>query len=435
MPDRARIHIRIHKMYKSTQIGEIPEEWKVIEFNSVCTKLKSGGTPLTSKREYYNGKIPFVKIEDITKANKYLTKTQTSIVEQGLNSSNAWLVPSDSLLLAIYGSLGVVSINRVEVATNQAILGIILNKEKAETDFIYYLFLSLKKRLERQAKHTTQANLTAEIIKKLKIPLPPLPEQHRIAEILTTADTAIQKVDDAIAKTERLKGGLMQELLTNGIGHEEFKDSEVGRIPRGWEIAKIGKVLVDIKYGTSMRANSDNKGFPVLRIPNILDGKINENGLRYVDLSESEKQSLTLKDGDILIVRTNANPEYIGRCALFENRKGTWVYASYLIRIRVNNKRVVPSYLAKFLQSERVRRRFLSIARTSAGNYNINIQGIRSIIIYLPTLSEQQKIAEILTTVDKKLELERKRKEKLKRIKKGLMNELLTGKKRVTIAR
>jgi type I restriction enzyme S subunit len=225
----------------------------------------------------------------------------------------------------------------------------------------------------------------------------------------------------------------MQTLLTRGIGHKEYKDTRIGKTPKTWETVRLGEILNEVKYGTSVKATSNGQGFPVLGIPNVLGGKIDETNLRYVDLPEPERRNLTLEDGDILLVRTNANPDYIGRCALFENKKGTRLYASYLIRIRPDKKRVLPAYLGKFLQSERARRQFLSIARTSAGNYNINSQGIRAVNVCLPSLPEQQKIAEILSTIDNKLELERNEKARLERVKRGLMDLLLTGKVRVKV--
>ncbi|MDH5690936.1 MAG: restriction endonuclease subunit S, partial [Candidatus Bathyarchaeota archaeon] len=236
-----------------------------------------------------------------------------------------------------------------------------------------------------------------------------------------------------IWKTERLKKGLMQQLLTRGIGHKEYKDTPIGKTPKTWQTVKLGEVLVDVKYGTSVKANTNGQGLPVLGIPNILGGKIDDTNLRYVDLPESERRSLTLEDGDILLVRTNANPDYIGRCALFGNMNGAWLYASYLIRIRPDRKKALPVYLVKFLQSEKARKQFLSIARTSAGNYNINSQGVRRVTISLPSLPEQQKIAEIISVVNKKLEFEMKEKVKLERIKRGLMDLLLTGKVRVKV--
>ncbi len=188
------------------------KKWKIIKFEEICDKIRSGGTPLTSRKEYYNGNIPFVKIEDITKSGKYLIDTKIKISYEGLNNSTAWLVPKNSLLLAIYGSLGEITINKIDVTTNQAILGIILDNTKVDTDYIYYFFKNVK--LMRYAKQSTQANLTAEIIRSIEIPLPPLEEQKLISNILNTLDAKLSIQQSKKSKLENIKKSLMNDLLT-----------------------------------------------------------------------------------------------------------------------------------------------------------------------------------------------------------------------------
>ena len=214
-----------------TEIGEIPDGWDCIKMGDpkVTEKMKAGGTPLKSVDDYYkNGTIPFVKIEDIVDSSKYLTRTIESITDDGLNNSSTWLSPKDSILFSMYASYGEVCINKIPVATNQAIISIIPNKENVDVTFLYYELKNLKNSLKKFLRSTTQKNLNAEIVKGLKIALPPLPEQQKIAEILSTADETIQKVNEEITLTEKLKKGLMQTLLTKGIGHTKFKMTEIG---------------------------------------------------------------------------------------------------------------------------------------------------------------------------------------------------------------
>ena len=206
-----------HKEFKDTEIGRIPKDWEVVKLGEVCTKIKAGGTPLTSKKEYYNGNIPFVKIEDMTSSYKYIKSTLTSITEAGLKNSSAWLVPVKSLLVAMYGSIGAIAINEIEVATNQAILAILPNNEKTNVEFLFYLLTHLKPLLKKHAKQTTQANLTAEIIKNFKIALPNYFEQQRIAEILSTVDKKLEIERKEKARLEKIKQGLMDLLLTGKV--------------------------------------------------------------------------------------------------------------------------------------------------------------------------------------------------------------------------
>jgi len=206
-----------HKEFKDTGIGKIPKEWDVVKLDEVCMKIKAGGTPLTSRKEYYNGNIPFVKIEDMTSSYKYLKSTSATITEAGLKNSNAWLVPVKSLLVAMYGSIGAIAINEIEATTNQAILGILPIEEKTNVEFLFYLLTHLKPLLKKYAKQTTQANLTAEIIKNFKVALPNYFEQQKIAEILSTVDEKLEILKQEKVKLERIKRWFMQELLSGRI--------------------------------------------------------------------------------------------------------------------------------------------------------------------------------------------------------------------------
>ncbi len=209
-----------HNKFKLTELGEIPEEWEYLELgdHKVVEKAKAGGTPLRSAKKYYeNGTIPFVKIEDMTNYPKFIVKTSTYITEEGLNNSSSWLTPANSILFSMYASYGEVSINKIAVATNQAIISIIPNKNNVDINFLYYELKNLKKSLKRFLRSTTQNNLNAEIVKGLKIVLPPLPEQQKIAEILTTVDDKINLLKNKKDKLEMLKKGLMNDLLTGKV--------------------------------------------------------------------------------------------------------------------------------------------------------------------------------------------------------------------------
>jgi type I restriction enzyme S subunit len=390
--------------FKDTEIGRIPKDWEVSKLEKICKKIKAGGTPLTTKKEFWNGNIPFVKIEDMTSCGKYLIKTSSSITKAGLENSNAWLVPENSLLLAMYGSLGEVSINTINVATNQAILGII-PKEKDDVEFLYYWFLYFKPCWRKFAKPTTQANLTAEIVRNSTIPLPPSQERKKIAEILLTVDEAIQKTNEIIAKTERLKKGLMRELLTKGIGHKEFKDTEIGRIPKEWEVVKLGRIF-SFKNGQRPKLLETEK-IPVYGANGIM-GYTNE----------------FLVDNDFIIIvgRVGASGEvHLGQGKI-------WVSDNAIYSESYEKSKVYPPFVYYLLKFKGLGR-FASktthpiITQTFLNNFQIQ----------LPSTLEQQKIAEILSTFDKKLEIERNEKAKLEKIKQGLMDLLLTGKIRVKV--
>lgn len=422
--------------YKETSIGEIPIDWQVRKVRDIFS-VETGTTPSTKRPEYWEeGSVNWLTPRDLSKLNGTIriSGSERKITEKAMKETSLTLMPKGSIIISTRAPVGYVAVLDEPATFNQGCKGLILkNSNKVSSEFYSYYLLNKKYMLENLSGGSTFKELSKRRLESFDLPFISFAEQQRIAEVLSCVDDATQKIDEGIEKTERLKRGLMHKLLTEGIGHKEFKQTKIGKIPKTWKVLSLGDILTDIKYGTSTKANNETEGFPVLGIPNILGGKIDESKLRYVDLPETEIEKFTLKDADILVVRTNANPDYIGRCALFKNMKGTWVYASYLIRIRPDKSSVLPEYLVKFLQSKRARRQFLSRARTSAGNYNINTQGIRSIVTYLPNLSEQLKIANIISAVDENLELNRDRKGKLERIKTGLMNDLLMGRRRVKV--
>ncbi|MEM1829732.1 MAG: restriction endonuclease subunit S, partial [Thermofilaceae archaeon] len=237
-PAQVRILFEKETEFRETSIGKIPKDWRLERLSNISSEIRAGGTPLRSRREYWNGDIPFVKIEDMTNSFKYLLKTSETITKEGLENSNAWLVPENSLLLAIYGSLGEVVINKIKVTTNQAILAIIPRNPK-DVEYLYYWFLYYKPIWKKYAKPTTQPNLTKEIVENALLPYPPSSEREKIAEILSTVDSAIDRVRRLVERAEKLKKGLMQELFTKGIGHKEYKETPLGKIPKDWKIAKL----------------------------------------------------------------------------------------------------------------------------------------------------------------------------------------------------
>jgi len=413
--------------FKETPIGKIPKDWGFTRLEKICKKVKAGGTPLTNRKEFWNGDIPFVKIEDITSTGKYLIKTKASISKSGLENSSAWMVPEGSLLLAMYGSLGEISITKIPVATNQAILGII-PKNKEDIEFLYYWYLYFKSNWRKYAKPTTQANLTAHIVRNSIVPLPPPLERKAIAYILSTVDKAIQKTNEIIEKTERLKKGLMQELLTKGIGHKEFKDTEIGRIPKEWNIVRLGKALELCQYGLSIPMKNEGK-YPIIRMDEIVDGYVSPKISKFVDLDEKTFKTFRLEKGDILFNRTNAY-ELVGRTGIFL-LDGDYVFASYLIRLRPKPNMFDSHFLTYYLIF--INKKLKRLATKAVHQANINATNLRKVKIPRPPLEEQRKIVKILLAVDKKLKMERAEKQRLEKIKQALMDLLLTGKVRVKV--
>jgi type I restriction enzyme, S subunit len=191
--------------------NEFPS-WVWERLGNLCKTVKSGGTPQSTRREYYDGPIPFLSISDMTSQGKYLTSTVNSISQLGLDNSSSWVVPVHSIIYSMYASVGFVSINNIPLATSQAVLNLIL-KPNIETEFVYYYLVEFQKRISKFITTGTQANLNAETVKGFEIPVPVIEEQILIAKFLTSIDEKI-RIEERISKNyEQQKKYLLQNLF------------------------------------------------------------------------------------------------------------------------------------------------------------------------------------------------------------------------------
>ena len=187
-------------------------DWEEKELGDLCKVAKSGGTPTSTNQEYYDGDIPFLSISDITSQGKYLKNTTKTISQKGIDNSSSWIVPENTIIYSMYASVGFVSINKIPLATSQAVINLIL-KDEADTEFIYYYLLDYKKYIHRFIETGTQGNLNAQTVKSLNINLPCLEEQIKIASFLSSIDSKIEQVQKQINSTKEFKKALLQQMF------------------------------------------------------------------------------------------------------------------------------------------------------------------------------------------------------------------------------
>ncbi len=196
--------------------GKLKKGWITKSLGEVAKTIKSGGTPLTSKKEYYNGTIPFLSISDMTEQGKYLRSTSSSISELGLANSSSWLVPKGFLIYSMYASVGLVSITKIDLAISQAVLGITF-KDTTCLEFMYYYLTDMQKAIFKFISEGTQKNLNARTVKGLEIHIPSLIVQESIANVLSEMDSHISILKLKLQKFQFLKQGMQHSLLTGKI--------------------------------------------------------------------------------------------------------------------------------------------------------------------------------------------------------------------------
>lgn len=262
--------------------------------------------------------------------------------------------------------------------------------------------------------------------------VPPLPEQKKIASILTSVDEVIEKTQSQIDKLQDLKKGTMNELLTKGIGHTEFKDSELGRIPKSWEVKRLAELVEPnspICYGILMPGQHVEGGVPVVKVKDIYHGVINTNSLLLTDPKIDEKYKRSrIKTDDLLVTIRGTT----GRTAIVPNKLEKANITQDTARIRIANKEV-RNFTREALDAERLARRiqFLTIGQAVKG---INLEEVRKLPIPLPSnVEELELINGMGQSLSQSIKVKLDALSKLQSLKKSLMQDLLTGKVRVSV--
>jgi type I restriction enzyme S subunit len=305
--------------------------WKKMTFADVATKFFSGGTPPTKDSSLWDGDIQWITSKWLNE-RLYLSDGEKNINEKGLRSSATKLVKARSLILATRVGVGKVSINEIDLAINQDLLGIEIDEHNYSLEFLAYQLRSQKPQdyISLFKRGATIQGVTKDCIKSIELNIPPLPEQRKIANVLSMVQKASEHQDKLIRITTELKKALMQKLFTEGTRGELQKETEIGLVSESWEVVELGKCLLKTQYGIS--AKGKEKGnVPILRMTNQKDGYISCENLQYINISEKELNKFKVNMDDVIFNRTNSF-ELVGRTAIFKI-SDDYVFASYLIRL------------------------------------------------------------------------------------------------------
>jgi type I restriction enzyme S subunit len=405
---------------KEPSIGEIPTDWEIIKLgDESVSEIVMGQSPPSST---YNKKgigLPFLqgKMEFGEIYPKALVYCSEPIK----------IAQPNDILISVRAPVGDVNLAPCKLCIGRGLAAIRFNDKLANYLFYFYYFQKIKTRLEMLGKGSTFKAIDKDDLESLMIPLPPVEEQRAIAGVLGVVDSVIAKTDEVIAKTERLKKGLMQTLLTRGIGHKEFKETEIGKIPKTWQVVKIKDVAEINRESIDPSKEMPNKTFLYVDIDSVEEGKI-RNPKRILGTEAPSRARRVIHVNDVIM--STVRP-YLKAFAIVPKELDNQICSTGFAVLSCKNN-IVPYFLLSVLFSDQ------TISQCNrmmvGGQYPaLNQSQVSEIKIPLPPLYEQQKIADIIWTVDKKLEFERNEKARLERIKRGLMDLLLTGKVRVKV--
>ncbi len=416
---------------------EIPEEWEILEFRDIA-KVRRGASPRPIENpKYFGYGRGWVRISDVSKSNKYLVKTRDYLSDLGESKSVA--VNEGDVIMSIAATVGRPIVVKMKACIHDGFITFSNLSYKMNNEFLYYLLIKIESAFTSIGQHGTQSNINSELVSKTKFLNPPLPEQQKIASILSRVDALIESIQNVIEKATRLKKGLMQQLLTKGIGHDKFKKVLVIPrfinfiIPVSWKTCQLHKISIEIKDGPMgfglHTYDYVEKGIPVLRIQNLQQLTITKNALRFISEEKHEElKKSQVKSLDIVISKTGV----LGRIGIMPIDYGSANLNQALARITLKDKKILP-FVALFLSSKISQQILNVIGSGRTVQAGLKLSDIKNLEIPIPPLQEQTKIASILSGIDAYIQKNMQYKEKLERLKKGLMQNLLTGQIRVKV--
>ncbi|MEM3907208.1 MAG: restriction endonuclease subunit S [Nitrososphaerota archaeon] len=410
-PAQVRILFEKETELKETPIGKIPKEWKMSALSQLISYEKGKKPSELFKEEKNRHLIPYLKAE-------YL---------RGLEPP-AWCEPTDVNVLRVKktdiimiwdGSYSGEVFIGFEGALASTMIKIIPKESLVNNRYLYYWLKKYNQILHSTTVGTGIPHVNKKIFENLLIPIPPLMEQKVIAEILSTVDSVIDRVRRLVERADKIKKGLMQELFTKGIGHKEYKETPIGKIPKEWKFNKLGNIA-EIIMGQSPPSstyNREGKGLP------FLQGKMEFGRIYPSPTLYCSKPIKIAEPNDILIsVRAPVGDVNIAPFKLCIGRG--------LAAIRFNPQKAIYWFYFYYLQKIK---KFLENLSKGSTFKAITKDDLENLEIPVPPLSEQEIIAEILYTVDEYIRMLEARLEHLEHVKKWLMDVLLTGKVRVIV--
>lgn len=406
---------------------DYPKDWPIIHLDRVA-KRGSGHTPSKSHPEYWNGNIKWVSLADSYRLDGgYISDTDKKISQEGIKNSSAVIHPPETVILSRDAGVGKSAVTKEAMAVSQHFIAWNCNQAgKVAPWFLYYTLQFHQKELERQAVGSTIKTIGLPFFKNLEIALPPLPEQKKIAAILSTWDRAIEGTEKLLANSQQQKKALMQQLLTGKKRLPGFTGA--------WKVNRLGEISSSFTGLSGKTKNDFGSGHKYITYKNVfLNSYVNINDVEYVEIKTNENQN-KLQYGDILFTTSSETPEEVGMSSVFLYGGDDIFYLnSFCFGFRPKNSLVMNPNFSQFLfRGEEIRRKIQLLAQ-GATRYNISKNKLSEISLNLPSLPEQKAIAAVLTTADEEITALESDLARLRQEKKALMQQLLTGKRRVTI--
>jgi len=420
---------------------KLPERWKS-DFLGNIAKWGSGGTPKKSHSEYYDGEIKWAIIGDLNGST--LNETKNKITKMGLENSSVKLIPTNTLLIGMYGSIGKTAITGCEMCTNQAIAFAIPKKDMVDLYFLKYFIEINVGEFFKLSKGGTQKNISQEVLKKFKIPIPTIKEQKLIVQEI---EKQFSRLDESVNSLKSLKEKLQiyRKSVLKAAFEGHFTNNKVQRvkvningcevtIPKTWYVNKLGE-YIKLQGGFAFKSKEySNTGIPIVKISNVNYGNIDWTDKTFIDSSRyAEFKDFQLKKDDILIAMTRPIIKSLNSVktvkvkekdlpALLNQRVGRFII----------KKTITKRYLQNFIYTEFFRLRVLNES-SSSQQPNISSKKIENFDLIVPSSEKEQhlicdEIESRFSVIDKLEETVEKSLEKTEKLRKSILKSAFEGK-------
>ena len=400
----------------------LPEHWKVVRLGDYIFKPEYGYTASAThdtigpkflritdiQDDSVDWKdVPYCECDEDTKRKYLLVPEDIVIARIGATTGKAFLV--NDCPESIFASY------LIRVKTKPPLLSPFLST--------YFRTEDYWRQIRQNKGGRLKGGVNIPILRNLKIPLPPLPEQHAIAHVLQTIQEAKAARQRELALERERKAALMDYLFLHGTKGEPRKQTEIGEIPESWEVVSLGNYCYKPDYGYTESASDSPVGPKFLRITDIQNEEVDWEKVPYCVCSEEDKEKYLLKPGDIVIARIGATT---GKAYMIDDCIQA-VFASYLIRVRTKED-LLPDFLAQYFRTSGYWRQ---IHQSKGGRLKggVNIPILNRLVLPLPHFTEQQRIAEALQACDTKIAALEGEAERLDELFHAMLDELMTGKR------
>ncbi len=380
-------------------------KWEKTTIDAVSELVTAGGTPYRKEQSYWkNGDIPWLKISDLK--SKYIYGAEEKITRNGLENSSTKIYPKGTVLFSIFATIGASGIIKNECASNQAIAGIVPNKNKIDSEYLYYLLKSERDKLFEKKSHATQDNINLSTLRNHEILLPPLKTQEKIVSVLEKIEELKEKRKEANKLTDEYLNSIFLEILNNKkYAEKKLKDVCINKG----------------EYGSGASAIKFDQNTRYVRITDIdAFGNLKKTGLVSPSVVDGK---YFLKKGDVLFARTGAT---VGKTYLHNNDE-KHLFAGYLIRFTPNKNIVSPEFIFYFTKLKKYKSWVKSKMKVVAQpNINAKQYGEEILIPLLP-IEIQNKFSKVVKKIEK-IKINQKQSEKeLDNLFNSLMQKAFKG--------